>query len=652
MGDEAKIKLSGDNKGLEKSLKESEGMLKSWSGAVTKVMTVVGAAFVAKQVFDWGMNLMQSAAEADEAAKNLDTTFNAVGATAGVTRKEIDEMADAIENMSVFEAEAAKATSELFLATQKISGDNFRKGLTGAADLAAFMKVDMAQAGKIMAMALAEPERGMMMLRRAGIQFTADQKEAIKTMMESGDRAGAQAVILERLNAVLGGQAASTLDTFSGKMSHLGTKFGDIAEAIGMALIPAALEIMPVLEKIIAVVVAVVTPIAELLGYVASLAAAFWDWLLPLEAIETGIASAQETIVAWVSWLVEELTPAVKFVTAILKGMATVIWDTASALAQAMAPVISSIVDTLIHWAEVIWSYLQPAIIWLADKGLTAFTMLQTAIQNFADVAMIAIETFALAFVKAFNVVVYQLTEVVPAYLAWFGRNWKEIFRDVAVFVGTVFTNMGKNIYNFFSAVMGWFRGEGFDFQWTGLTEGFEATAEELPKIAKRVKGEIEENLEKDIGERAFRVGSAFSKNLKDNRDAIAELWADANKPIKVETEVNADAKKGKDDANAGMTPDDLFGDAPDAKKEKSDSKVGTIEDLLSLSKRITQAAAGVGEGDKTAKAVKDASAEQVAAQHATKDAIDDNTGAVAGTNDRLDKIIGGLSPAGALADG
>ncbi len=85
---------------------------------------------------------------------------------------------------------------------------------------------------------------------------------------------------------------------------------------------------------------------------------------------------------------------------------------------------------------------------------------------------------------------------VIPAWLVFFRDNWKEIFTDIWEGTKSIFANMWTNIKDFFTSVQGWLKGEGFDFKWTGLLDGFESVLGELPKIAQRGLSETESALQ------------------------------------------------------------------------------------------------------------------------------------------------------------
>lgn len=114
---------------------------------------------------------------------------------------------------------------------------------------------------------------------------------------------------------------------------------------------------------------------------------------------------------------------------------------------------------------------------------------------------------------KTGNQIAYVFTDVIPGLLIWFADNWRDIFTTLLNFNAAVFKNMAANAGSFFSALWGAIKGEGFDFEWTPLTEGFENTIKQLPAIAERQVGPIEQALQNQ----ADALRGSFADGLADH---------------------------------------------------------------------------------------------------------------------------------------
>ena len=640
MTDTATVTIKGDEKALEASLARSHQLVKGFAVGVGTAFASIGAFFAVGQIISWGRAFVHEAEEEELALKKLEQVLKSTGNTTGLTMEEMEALGKELTKISTFSDDAARSANTLFAQMGNIKGDVFKRALLSSADLAAFMRADLPQAASTLSRALTDPERGMLRLRRAGIIFTESERERIKVLAAGGKTTEAQTALLDALEKKVGGQAAALLDTFSGKWTQFKNRMSEVGESIGTEMLPVLASLMPIIEKTAKTIEIMVRPLLRLTAWVANAAVEFVNWLGFVDALQTGFIWLTEVIETVAVAIGEYLAPYLEMGKTFLEDFGTAVWETGKAIVEGMTPYVTAIVEKLMEWGSVIWDYVKPALVWLGEMGIVAFTALQTVIQNFGDVAMIAIENFALQFVKAFNILQYYLTVVVPDNLAWFGRNWRAVFHDAWEFLKTVITNMSKNIFDFFSAVTGWFKGEGFNFEWTGLTEGFQKTMEDLPKHAKRVKGEIEESLEVDIGKRATRVGAAFNANLEKNKKYLEGLSREAFARKSGDT-----GKEREKSAEGGTMPKDEEKTKP--KDKDKDSKVGTIEDLLAMNKRISEGAAGTGKDDKIVKATLEAAKMNSEEHEKTRQALKEQTGAL----EDIAENTGDLEGVGALVD-
>lgn len=206
------------------------------------------------------------------------------------------------------------------------------------------------------------------------------------------------------------------------------------------------------------------------------------------------------------------------------------IWNAVSAVFSAVWEIVSTIGSGLVSawtWAMGMLGFstettgvtvsgafqsIFDAAAWLQKQVTTAFHTMAYVIRKWRDTLDLAVINAALGIVRFANQTIHFFGTVIPDLLAWFGRNWKQVFTDWFNFAATFWTNMYKNVTGFFKSVWSWLKGDGFDWQWTGLTEGFESTLEELPRIAERKIGPLEASL----AEQSAILGKRFSQGLGD----------------------------------------------------------------------------------------------------------------------------------------
>lgn len=88
----------------------------------------------------------------------------------------------------------------------------------------------------------------------------------------------------------------------------------------------------------------------------------------------------------------------------------------------------------------------------------------------------------AVANIGAYLTVLPQNMAIIGEYIA---NNWVKMIADAFNYIQTVFFNFSDNIARFETALTSFFAGEGFNFKWQALSEGFTATMDALPELAK-----------------------------------------------------------------------------------------------------------------------------------------------------------------------
>jgi len=518
--DSAVVALKGDNTDLQTKLDASIATLQGWGSKVSSVGKAVAGVFVAKKLFGFVGDLVSSAMEAEDNARQLDKTIANLGDKAKMSAADVKGFASELQNFTKFEDDAAIKAQTLFLRLGTLDEKGIKRATVAAADLATVMGTDLEAASSKIMMALKDPENGIRQLRQAGIKFTEAEEQMIKSLVKAGDEAAAQEIIMGKLEAAIGGSAKAAGETASGQMEIFKNRLADVGETIGGALMGAFTALTPMLD-------------------------AFAGWM-----------------------------------------------------ENVGGPAITSIIETMVSWGKVIGEYVSPVLKFFADGAILTFTAVQTIVQNFGKVAELTLRSYVLAIVATAGEVKHFLTEVIPAYVGWFGRNWKEVFYDAGQVVITVTKNMWTNLVNFWDSIKGLFSGDGFNFEMTPLLEGFQSTAEELPKIRDRVKGELEKGLEIRVGELKGELAGAFEKNLAANRKAI---FGDATeKEAPKELDVSGTKNPMLDAAlaagAAAMVGEEKKKDTKSESEKKetaqADARGGAFEDLMSLNKRIAGAAA------------------------------------------------------------
>lgn len=231
--------LEGDISGELDASGKSAGAKFGNALKVGALAAVGGAVVVGKFL----SGAIAEAREAQVIGARTENVIKSMGNAAKISATQVGQLATAISNKTGVDDEAIQAGQNLLLTFGNIKNEvggefvgTFNRASYLMTDIAAAMGTDAKGAALQLGKALNDPIAGMSSLSRVGVSFTAQQKEQIKTLQESGDTVGAQNVILGELQKQFGGAAAA----MATPADRLKTVYGNLKEQIGTALIPIA----------------------------------------------------------------------------------------------------------------------------------------------------------------------------------------------------------------------------------------------------------------------------------------------------------------------------------------------------------------------------------------------------------------------------
>jgi hypothetical protein len=114
-------------------------------------------------------------------------------------------------------------------------------------DMATAMGTDLKSTAIQVGKAMQDPTQGAAALQRVGVRLTDSQKDLVKSLQDTGDMAGAQAIILGELQREFGGSAEAAGKTFAGQLDIARNALDDIMESIGGVI---AEGLTPFVEKL------------------------------------------------------------------------------------------------------------------------------------------------------------------------------------------------------------------------------------------------------------------------------------------------------------------------------------------------------------------------------------------------------------------
>lgn len=179
------------------------------------------------------------AGEQQRVEQQLNAVIESTGGVAGITADAAKDLASSLQGVTTFGDEAIIAGQNLLLTFTNIGADVFPQATETMLDMSVALGQDLKNSAVQLGKALQDPILGVTALRRVGVNFTEEQQEMIRVMVETGRVTEAQRFILAELSTEFGGSARAAADTYTGAMQQLKNVLGDLGEVAGGVALPA-----------------------------------------------------------------------------------------------------------------------------------------------------------------------------------------------------------------------------------------------------------------------------------------------------------------------------------------------------------------------------------------------------------------------------
>ena len=251
MTTEAKIKISGDPKEANAAFKEvgkSADNLNQHLGTIAKTSGLISAALTGAI----GISIAAFRTQ-EQVVIQQNAILKATGFAAGLTSKELQNMASSLQSVTTYGDEVIIGGQNLLLTFKEIGKDVFPQATETMLNMSAALGQDLKSSAIQLGKALNDPMKGITALSRVGVSFTDQQKEQIRVFQESGQMAKAQTVILNELKSEFGGTAKAAAGG-TGAFIQMKNSMGDFLEDIGKQFVPflssAAKSVSVLIDKV------------------------------------------------------------------------------------------------------------------------------------------------------------------------------------------------------------------------------------------------------------------------------------------------------------------------------------------------------------------------------------------------------------------
>lgn len=298
----ASVRFEGDTKQIDGALKGISGGIKGLGRLIARLAPIIGLAAI-------GRSIVTNSVQSQRQMGQLGAVIRSTGGAAGKTVGQLDAMAKALQNTTTFGDEATKGVQGLLLTFTQIKGGVFDQATEAVLDMATALaaagggEVDLKSASIQVGKALNDPIKGVTALQRVGVSFTKNQRDLIKSLVDTGKVAEAQSVILKELQTEFGGSAKVARTELGGALAYLKNQWGDLFEVSkkGSSGIISAINAMGDAVPKIRAFVDVITLRDLKLVAIAATMVLFGKIVVSLSAAITALTAA--TVAMNVAWL-------------------------------------------------------------------------------------------------------------------------------------------------------------------------------------------------------------------------------------------------------------------------------------------------------------------------------------------------------------
>jgi hypothetical protein len=249
------IRFVGDASQAIAVTKQVEDAHKSMAQSMIRTGAAITAG-VTLPIVAMGAVAFKEFEEAGKVAAQTNAVLRSTGEIAGVSAKQVDDLANSMLHKTGIDDEAIKSGENMLLTFTNIrneagkGNDVFTQATKITADLSVAFGKDMTESAILVGKALQDPVAGMAALQRVGVRLSAQQQQQVRDFAAVGDIASAQKVILKELTTEVGGSANAFGKTMAGQLQIAKQEMLNAGAAIIMVLAPSLKVLAEVAQSV------------------------------------------------------------------------------------------------------------------------------------------------------------------------------------------------------------------------------------------------------------------------------------------------------------------------------------------------------------------------------------------------------------------
>jgi phage-related protein len=398
-------KASGTSKGMGISFG-------SIASAALKVGAIIGAGLGIK-------TMIETAAKGQDRLAQMSAVLKSTGGACGMTKDELVKLATAQSHLSTNSKGVNMETENLLLTFTSLGKDIFPQCLTTVNDMSQALGKDTKSSAIMLGKALQDPVKGVTALTKAGVNLTEQQKDQIKTLVESGHTMEAQKLILAELGKEFGGSALAASKTFDGQMIILKNSLAGVGVSIANTVMPYLTQFltwindhMPQIQQFITNAMKAITDAFKTVS----------------DFITKNVVPAFDSFWKWIQPYMPAIREMVKGVSDAIKAVLKVVADY---ITQVVIPGYAA----LAKWFFDNWPKIKDAVMKAYEYIKPAFDRLvQTVKENLMPILLALWDTFKKALPG-----IQAIFEIVFPILVWLIKLVINIISDFIIIVGKIY---------------------------------------------------------------------------------------------------------------------------------------------------------------------------------------------------------------------
>lgn len=243
--------LSGKVSAAQLGIKKLEGSIFDLKGTLKSLAGLALGTFAVFEAKEFLHSSLEAFNENAQAVAQLQASLTSTRGAVGISMEALEEQAKALQKITTYSHDATIGMDSVLTTFTNIRGPIFTQAVPAIQDLATKMHTDLQSAAVQVGKALNDPIRGINALRRVGVSFSNSQRAVIERLVETGQVAKAQQLILKELHTEFGGSAEAAAKAGEGPMLQMQNRMKELKEEIGGVVNIVLQHLIPVFDAII-----------------------------------------------------------------------------------------------------------------------------------------------------------------------------------------------------------------------------------------------------------------------------------------------------------------------------------------------------------------------------------------------------------------